>query len=199
MRSWVPSPRRLTWTSMATSSSSQATPSTTASTVSEIWTFEFTTSNGTCAGGARGCDGYDAVGNFDDDDEGEVVIVRQGEVFVIGHDGVLQARVPIPVAGCVSNESGPPTVADFDGDGRAEIGTAGANFYVVVDLDCIGDPVPDGCDSNGILWKVPNNDCSSRATGSSVFDFEGDGSAEVVYADEQQFPHLRWCDRPRPL
>lgn len=154
---------------------------------SEIWTFEFTTSNGNCGGGARGCDGYDAVGNFDDDDEGEVVIVRQGEVFVIGHDGVLQARVPIPVDDCPSNESGPPTIADFDGDGRAEIGTAGADFYVVVDLDCIGDPVPDGCDSNGILWKAPNNDCSSRATGSSVFDFEGDGAAEVVYADEQNF------------
>ena len=38
-----------------------------------------------------------------------------------------------------------------------------------------------------ILWKVRNRDCSSRATGSSVFDFEGDGASEVVYADETTF------------
>jgi hypothetical protein len=29
-----------------------------------------------------------------------------------------------------------------------------------------------------------NDDCSSRVTGSSAFDFDGDGSAEVVYADQ---------------
>jgi hypothetical protein len=36
------------------------------------------------------------------------------------------------------------------------------------------------------LWSVPTVDCSSAFTSSSVFDFDGDGSAEVVYADEQQ-------------
>ncbi len=161
----------------------------------EVWTFTYTTSNSSC-GGARACDGFNAVGNFDDDPEGEVVIVRLGEVFVIGHDGSLQARVAIPrdnVAPflgdgpCSANESGPPTVADFDGDGRAEIGTASADFYVVVDLDCTGDPLPEGCAGENVLWRAPNRDCSSRATGSSVFDFDGDGRAEVVYADEQNF------------
>jgi hypothetical protein len=41
---------------------------------------------------------------------------------------------------------------------------------------------------------VENDDCSSRATGSSVFDFEGDGSAEVVYADETTFRIFRGFD-----
>jgi len=41
---------------------------------------------------------------------------------------------------------------------------------------------------------VENDDCSSRATGSSVFDFEGDGSAEVVYADETTFRIFRGAD-----
>jgi hypothetical protein len=41
---------------------------------------------------------------------------------------------------------------------------------------------------------VENDDCSSRATGSSVFDFEGDGSAEVVYADETTFRIFRGSD-----
>jgi FG-GAP-like repeat len=35
-----------------------------------------------------------------------------------------------------------------------------------------------------ILWQVANHDLSSSVTGSSVFDFEGDGRAEVIYGDE---------------
>ena len=33
-------------------------------------------------------------------------------------------------------------------------------------------------------WSSATKDLSSNATGSSVFDFQGDGAAEVVYADE---------------
>jgi outer membrane protein assembly factor BamB len=68
--------------------------------------------------------------------------------------------------------AGPPTVADFDGDGEPEIAMAGACYYVVYETD------------GTLLWKHPSQDFSSRVTGSSVFDFEGDGKAEVVYADE---------------
>jgi hypothetical protein len=152
------------------------------------WTYPYTTSNSSC--GAQGnltCDGFDGVGNFDGDPEAEIVIVRQGEVFVLDTDGSLIARVPIPVDDCPRNESGPPTIADFDGDGRPEIGTAAGDFYVVVDLDCLGAPPPQGCYGDGVLWAVPNQDCSSRVTASSVFDFDGDGKAEVVYADETSF------------
>ena len=221
----------------------------------ELWTYEFTTSNSICAGNLD-CDGFNAVGNFDEDDEGEVVIVREGEVFVINHDGPLLHQVPVPMingpatswwtgeppevsplfddegnalptekVGCgsasfywpvfddegnqvfrdvggvdqpeiivaggvgsvASNESGPPTVADFDGDGLAEIGTASSTAYVVIDFQCTGDPLPADCTQEWVRWMVPNDDCSSRATGSSVFDFEGDGIAEVIYADETTF------------
>jgi hypothetical protein len=152
----------------------------------ERWTYTYTTSNSTC-GGSAACDGYNGVGNFDDDPQGEVVIVRRGEVFVLEHDGVLKRRVAIPVVSCPNNEGGPPTVADFDGDGRAEIGVASADYYVVFDLDCTGSPLPEGCLSENVRWQVRNTDCSSRSTGSSVFDFDGDGRAEVVYADERNF------------
>jgi hypothetical protein len=159
------------------------------------WTYEYTADNSGCQGRAT-CDGFNAVANFDDDPEGEVVIVRRGDVYVLEHDGVLAHRIPIPWEDCVHdvggvstrfNEGGPPTVADFDGDGRPEIGTASADFYTVIDLDCTGDPLPAQCESEGVLWTVPNQDCSSRVTGSSVFDFDGNGSAEVVYADEVTF------------
>lgn len=83
---------------------------------------------------------------------------------------------------------GPPTVADFDGDGRAEFAVAGRGGYNVFDPDCQG-AAPDAtaCPSgstDGVLWASPTQDFSSSVTGSSVFDFEGDGRAEVVYADE---------------
>jgi len=113
----------------------------------------------------------------------------------VNHDGspmldpttMMPVTVPIPVSTCTKNEGGPPTVADFDGDGQAEVGVAGANFYVVADLECLESPLPAQCSDPGIRWKVANQDCSSRVTGSSVFDFDGDGKAEVVYNDEQFF------------
>ncbi len=157
------------------------------------WSYAYTTENSACQG-TLPCDGFNAVANMDDDEFGEVVIVRRGEVFVLEHDGELKTRIPVPKETCARNESGPPTIADFDNDGRPEIGTAGADYYVVIDLDCTGDPLPEGCDSENVRWKVRNRDCSSRATGSSVFDFDGDGSAEVVYADETTFRIFRGLD-----
>lgn len=153
---------------------------------SVVWTFNYTTNNSPC-GGNLPCDGFDAVANLDADDEAEVVIVRLGEVFVLDTDGTQLHRIVLPKIDCGGNESGPPTIADFDGDGRREIGTASADYYVVADLDCDTDPLPAGCSDKGVLWKAPNEDCSSRVTASSVFDFEGDEKAEVIYADEVSF------------
>jgi len=114
-------------------------------------------------------DGYDAVGNFDDDDNPEVVVVSGGSVWLLEHDGTVKwGPVAIPGGG----RGGPPTVEDYDGDGEAEIGVAGATRYVVVETD------------GSVRWTTVTQDASSNVTGSSVFDFEGDGSAEVVYSDE---------------
>lgn len=82
---------------------------------------------------------------------------------------------------------GAPTVADFDGDGRLEFGVAHGAAYGVYDRDCrgTGDPVP--CEAEGILWHQATNDDSSASTGSSVFDFNGDARAEVIYNDQEYF------------
>ncbi len=157
---------------------------------SPIWTFEFPLSSSNCGGGR--CDGFDAVGNFDTDSKAEVVIVHQGDVWLVDDNGSQLAHFVIPGGG----EGGPPTVADFDGDGYPEVGVASAHYYAVFDTECC-DTLPD-CLSTpsdatqcaaeaGVRWKVPNNDSSSRVTGSSVFDFDGDGQAEVVYNDERRF------------
>jgi len=79
---------------------------------------------------------------------------------------------------------GPPTVADFDGDGQPEVAAAGYVDYYLFDQDCTASPLPSFCVAPGVRWKKPTKDNSSGSTGSSVFDFNGDGAAEVVYRDE---------------
>lgn len=152
-----------------------------------VWTYEFSGASSSCHGQLP-CDGYTAVADMTGDGAPEVIIVRQGDAYIIDADGELVADVVLPKIDCVRNESGPPTVADFDGDGHPEIGTAGADYYLIVKLQCdVDDWADQGCSDRGILWKTANEDCSSRATASSVFDFHGDGRAEVVYADEVAF------------
>lgn len=57
------------------------------------------------------------------------------------------------------------------------------------DPDCLPTPPRVGGDcsvgrTDFIRWLAPTQDLSSSATGSSVFDFQGDGVAEVIYNDE---------------
>ena len=83
---------------------------------------------------------------------------------------------------------GPPTIGDFDGDGLPEVAVAGWREFTVFDPDCGGTaPSPERCASgrtDGVLWSQASQDQTSSSTGSSIFDFDGDGEAEVVYADE---------------
>ncbi len=118
-------------------------------------------------------DGYVAVADFFEDGIPDIAVVHNGNVSIRrGTDGeVLWGPIALPGGG----RGGPPTIADFDGDGLPEIGVAGASRYAVFD--------PDGA-AEGVLWSFATEDDSSNITGSSVFDFDGDGSAEVVYNDE---------------
>lgn len=127
-------------------------------------------------------DGFNAVGNFDDDPLPEVVLVTQQKVYLLEHDGVLKWGPNWLPGGPEQNAGGPPTVADVDGDGEPEIGVAGGHYYSVFETD------------GTLKWSSPTQDLSSNVTGSSVFDFEGDGSAEVVYSDERMLRIYRGAD-----
>lgn len=139
--------------------------------------------------------GFIAVADLLPDNPGpEVINVRNGFFLVDGLTGgvlvgpggsLVGQAIPIPGAG----DGGAPTVADFDGDGLPEVSTAGQAAYVVYDPDCYSPPLRAGgqCASNSTdltLWSTPTQDISSSRTGSSVFDFQGDGPAEVLYNDE---------------
>jgi len=138
-------------------------------------------------------DGYPAVADMFKDGDPDVVLVARHYVSILdGKTGKVEwgpKLFPYPKGGDPKKAGygGPPTVADFDGDGRPEVGVAGGYYYVVFDPDCKKGAAKKLCPSgttDGVLWKVTTKDLSSRATGSSVFDFEGDGKAEVVYSDE---------------
>ncbi len=137
-------------------------------------------------------DGYPAVADLDLDGTPEVVVVLSSfdgasgrldgdhHVRALEADGTdrwgpvdINPSMPPPAFISRGNGGGgPPTVANLDDDPEPEIGLAGGAGYVVLE--------PDGA----IKWFAPTLDVSSRKTGSSVFDFDGDGVAEIVYNDE---------------
>lgn len=151
-------------------------------------------------------DGYPAIADLDANGTPEVVVVAEGEVYVVnGQTGELWCGLDPTDAACVAapasrtqpfaipggGRGGPPTISDFDGDGRPEIAAAGGGSYSVYDIarpgETIEQPMGDPPPALGELfvrWTQTTQDQSSNVTGSSVFDFQGDGVAEVVYADE---------------
>jgi hypothetical protein len=144
---------------------------------------------------------WPAVADFDGDGKPEVVVIDNlaHTISMWRYDGsqpnkfsIVRTPVDInsmfPTNNCsgwgAAHGGGPPTVADFNGDGVPDVGTAGGIGYVVFDGKKLVDASVPG--PMTILWGDPTVDCSSASTGSSVFDFDGDGKAEVVYSDEQQ-------------
>ena len=75
-------------------------------------------------------DGFVAVGNFDDDPQGEIVVSWSGNLRLQDDDGMV-----LWTGNYTGERSGPPTIADFDGDSEPEIGIAGSGLYIVVDGD----------------------------------------------------------------
>ncbi|MBX3125424.1 MAG: VCBS repeat-containing protein [Polyangiaceae bacterium] len=144
--------------------------------------------------------GYHAVGDLDNDGKPEVVIISSGgphTAHVVQFDagspsGAKIVRQGIDINNGISTATfcnaaseyggGPPIIADFDGDGFPDVGAAGAVGYIVLSGKKLMDPTVANADTT--LWFKTTQDCSSAVTGSSVFDFNGDGKAEVVYADE---------------
>ncbi|WP_163867514.1 FG-GAP-like repeat-containing protein [Myxococcus eversor] len=112
--------------------------------------------------------GLSGVANFDADSNGEVVVVSGGVVSLMDDNCTLLWSQTIPGGG----SGGAPNIADFDADGSPEVGVAGASRYAVFETN------------GAVKWSSPTQDQSSNVTGSSTFDFEGDGRAEVVYGDE---------------
>lgn len=118
------------------------------------------------------------IWHYDANAPGHAVLVRQN----IDINGTLDANRCAAGSAGRTRGGGPPTVADFNGDGFPDVALAGGVGYAVFNGKKLMDPSVANPDT--LLWSKATQDCSSAATGSSVFDFNGDGSAEVVYGDE---------------
>lgn len=109
---------------------------------------------------------FGAVVNVDDDDEAEVVMSIGTTLALYEHDGT-QIRSVTQTA----SNPGPPCAGDIDGDGEVEIiAPSGSRIYAYEH-----DLRP--------KWDASMQD-SSGAAGCSVFDMNGDGVYEVLFADE---------------
>lgn len=117
-------------------------------------------------------DGFCGIADFTADKKPEVILVSKAVIYALnGQTGATIAQAPIPNGGA----GGPPNIADFDGDKQPEVAAAGSTQYIVYKFD--------GAKFTK-LWSATVDDTSSQVTGSSVFDFDGDGRNEVVYNDE---------------
>jgi hypothetical protein len=145
--------------------------------------------------------GYVAVADMDLDGDPDVVAtsvqshqvtIRDGATGALlggpveitpTEDATIAARVAAIMAARPDRDAltggGPPTIANFDDDPEPEFALAGGYAYVIFEHDATR------------KWYEITQDTSSRATGSSVFDFEGDGIAEVLYNDELLFRAFR--------
>jgi hypothetical protein len=110
-----------------------------------------------------------AVADLDGDIEGEVIIVSPSMMYHYEADGTLIRAVTVG-----SYAPTFPSVADFDGDDNPEIAMASTAEIGVWEVD--GTP----------LWSEPTYDDSSYA-GCTGFDLDGDGAAELLYADQTTF------------
>ncbi|WGO96912.1 putative Ig domain-containing protein [Saccharophagus degradans] len=119
-------------------------------------------------------DGISAVADMTNDGAPEIIVVGGQRISILSAQGELLYG-PVVLENPGSYPGGPPTVGDFDGDGYNEIGVATSGSYTVYNHDL------------SILWSAIAIDNSSGVTGSSSFDFNGDGRVEVVYADQVSF------------
>ncbi|MFM2245821.1 MAG: hypothetical protein RL071_1895, partial [Pseudomonadota bacterium] len=112
-------------------------------------------------------DGTTAAADFDGDGAAEIIVHTSNLMTLLNSDGTLLWQTNVADSG-----AGAPCVADFDGDGLPEVAAAGRGRITMLEH------------TGAIKWWRTTQDNSSSVTGCSAFDFDADGAAELVYADE---------------
>ncbi|MFT7520743.1 MAG: hypothetical protein ACI9MC_002894, partial [Kiritimatiellia bacterium] len=112
---------------------------------------------------------WSAILEADDDPQAEIAMIASGRLRIFNHDGSVLFDV---MSG--NDHPGAPCVADFDGDGEAEIAWASNNRFVVHNLD--------GTE----VWAKAVNDNTGLLATCSGFDFDGNGTFEIMYNDNER-------------
>src|SRR5262249_41624663 len=128
-----------------------------------------------------GEDGYTAVADLDGDGRPEVVVAgADGDVrALVGASGKTLWTRAVPGVDGYGATIGPPSVADFEGDGRREIAVPIRGGVVLFDA------------SGEILWTFTRGSSFGWWDGVSAFDLDGDGAWEVVDHGEDAVYILR--------
>jgi len=124
-------------------------------------------------------DGWTSIADVDKDGDLDAVITTHTGTTGIVYVWDVQTPMQLFNDFLISTPAGfisQANVADFDGDGLAEIGVCSQFEYRVLEADGA---------SLAILWSMASDDWSG-STGSSVFDFNSDGISEVVYRAENE-------------
>lgn len=113
-------------------------------------------------------DGFAAPFKLSEDGEAVYALVGNGLLRIV--DSTCGVRASVEVEG--TGNGGPPTIADFTGNGQPDVAVANSSRVAV--YTSVGE----------LVWSEPITDLSSHALGLMAFDFEGDGRLELVYGDE---------------
>jgi hypothetical protein len=116
--------------------------------------------------------GFPQIGNFDDDDDPEVLLISTNGITMLEHDGTV-VYADLRPSGDPAGFSWyrPAAIHDFDGDGDAEFAVSSASHYAAYFADA------------SVMW-IANVQDPSGIAGGTAFDFLGDGTAEAMFADE---------------
>ena len=124
-------------------------------------------------------DGFTSVADIDLDGNLDVVVARSGstgEIYVWSPNNgspALVASINLPNTG--GNWIGVPFIGDMDKDCQPEIGVTRSRRVYALDYD--------GSAALSIKWTLVTSDASGF-TGITMFDFNQDGTQELVYRDE---------------
>ncbi|MFK8165471.1 MAG: HYR domain-containing protein [Lewinella sp.] len=128
-------------------------------------------------------DGLTSIADINGDGRMDVAVMDGGRVY--SWDPYTNERIGDVFDVPNTSSGGRINIGDFDGDGDVELGFAGRNIYIVRNyIDTDGDADP----NNGTwadLWRKTGLDDGSQRTGSTLFDFDGNGTVEVVYSEEE--------------
>ncbi|PID64383.1 MAG: hypothetical protein CR977_03925 [Gammaproteobacteria bacterium] len=123
------------------------------------------------------------VANVDSDQYPEIIVTGYDRVRIYEHDNYTTptkewrienlSKFQYYTTWHIFTFGGAPAIGDFDNDGKAEIGVATRFKYTVWKSD------------GTKLWEKSINESGSGFTAATLYDFEDDGIAEVVYRDEQ--------------
>ncbi len=110
-----------------------------------------------------------ALGQLDADAGLEILSVSSSTLYANDTSGTALWSASLSTGG------GMPTVSDIDGDGANEVVVSAASYLYAFEAD------------GTQKWRIAISDLSSQAVSTSTFDFDGDGAAEIVHADEENF------------